>query len=210
MRALWRQLAPRTGNGPGGGYRARRRRRRRGRGRRRGARWELSLGPSAFGLRVAAAVARRAALAGAAEPTAGNRVPAPIAVTRPAAGSERLPRPASFRSRGDVPGQAAVASGVMPPWLRRKPRSRAAVLWSPGKRALRGTGGLGRSGAEARGRPGEGGRAEVAAGVWWLIPSLRRSGRQCARLEWRSLAPVRWRRAGQPLCWRNPGLVQSR
>ncbi|XP_014312680.1 protein dopey-1 [Myotis lucifugus] len=65
-----RQLAPRTENGPGGGYRARRRRRRRGRGARRGARWELSPNPSAFGLGVAAAVARRAALAGAAEPTA--------------------------------------------------------------------------------------------------------------------------------------------
>lgn len=42
------------------------RRRRRGRGR--GAHWELSLGRPAPDLRVAAAVARRAAPAGAAEP----------------------------------------------------------------------------------------------------------------------------------------------
>lgn len=46
------------------------RRRRRGRGR--GAHWELSLGRPAPDLRVAAAVARRAAPAGAAEPPAGN------------------------------------------------------------------------------------------------------------------------------------------
>nr|CAI9701912.1 unnamed protein product [Rangifer tarandus platyrhynchus] len=142
------------------------RRRRRGRGRGRGAHWELSLGRPAPDLRVAAAVARRAAPAGAAEPP-GNSVPAPSpqrGCEAAASGPARPPQPASSLSRWD--GR----------WVRLRERRgycRPNPAWKPrnppaARPVVSVKAGLaGRGPAAARGRPGAPGAGGGDPGVGW-------------------------------------------